>query len=139
VDCEAFEIAYEETYTCKITLTEADPYDKLYIVTDPIVNGFPMEVATGTQTIPFLNDNSKTGEFQLKVNVRDDNWAEDTAGKLEGTLFSIFVTYFPKPEAQSLFSVDPILMKTFEVKPTDTYKVFLNNFMPSELKNNVEF
>lgn len=30
-------------------------------------------------------------------------------------------------------------MKTFEVKPTDTYKVFLNNFMPSELKNNVEF
>jgi len=98
-----------------------------------------MEVATGTQTIPFLNDNSKTGEFQLKVNVRDDNWAEDTAGKLEGTLFSIFVTYFPKPEAQSLFSVDPILMKTFEVKPTDTYKVFLNNFMPSELKNNVEF
>lgn len=87
VDCEAFEIKYEESYECKVTLAETDPHDKIFIFTDPIVYGFPIEVATGTQTITFLNDNSKTGEFQLKVNVHDDNWAEDTAGELEGTLF----------------------------------------------------
>ena len=81
VDCVDFELEYEDTYSCQVTLTETDPRDTIYIVTDPMLYGFPMEVETGTQTITFLNENSNVGEFNMKVNVRDDNWGDDPVGE----------------------------------------------------------
>ena len=75
----------------------------------------------------------------MKINVRDDNWGDDPVGELEGTFFRIIGSYYAKPVTTQYSFVDPILMKSFEVMPTDTYKVFLNNYMPPELKNNVDF
>lgn len=79
------------------------------------------------------------GEFDIILNVSDDNWGDDPDGELQGTGFALKMTLFAKPSISEDSFVDPVLMDPFNLLEEDTATVFLSTYMPSDIRGEVNF